>query len=120
MKREIKYPEWTDKACLMISRDNDGKHSVWSEYTRNPADFFRLYVTVEITGGSVLFEQFESEEAKEAAYVEHCRQAAWRNALHFAEQLWTERPHFDFVVMFRPNNPNIGHEAVCIYWRFSA
>lgn len=119
MKSNMKFPKWTENACLMISRGIDGKRSVWSEYTRNPADCLSLRVTVEIAGGSVLFEQFESEEAKEAAYIERSRQAAWRNALHFAEQLWAEKPYFDFVVMFRPNSPNVGPEAICICWKSS-
>ena len=88
MKRKITFPEWLS-----------------------------LRVTLEIAGGSVLFETFNSEGEEEAARLEANRRAAWRNALVFAEQLWRAAPHHEYVVSFRPENPNVGPEAVCIYRR---
>lgn len=118
MKPKITFPDWTDPAYMLISRGGaDGKRPVWSGYTRDPDDLLSLRVTVEIAGGSCLFERFESKAAEEAARVERDRQAAWRNALAFAEQLWRAAPHREYVVMFRPENPNVGREAVCVCQR---
>ena len=74
-------------------------------------------MTLEIAGGSTLFERFNSEEERAAAQKEASRRVTWRNALGFAEQLWRAAPHREFVVLFRPENPNVGREAVCIYQR---
>ena len=76
-------------------------------------------MTLEITGGSTLFETFESEEARSAAYRERSRQNTWRNALAFAEQPWRTAPHREYVVLFRQESQNIGREAICIYQRLS-
>lgn len=76
-------------------------------------------MTVEIAGGfPVLFSQHMSREAVEAERLEEDRRAAWTNALEFAKQLWKDGTHREFVVAFRPENPNVGTEAVCIYRRF--
>ncbi len=116
MKEKIKFPDWTAPAYLMISRRDDEK-PVWREYTRNYDDLLFLRVTVEIAGGSYLFEKFESKEAEEAARVERDRRAAWCNAIRFAEQMHANAPHREYIVLFRPENINVGHEAVCIYQR---
>lgn len=118
MKQKITFPNWTAPAYMMISSGGeDGKRPVWSGYTRDPDDLLSLRVTVEIAGGSCLFERFESKEAAEAARIESDRRAAWRNALAFAEQLWRAAPNREYVVHFRPENPNVGREAVCVYQR---
>ena len=73
---------------------------------------------MEIAGGHPqLFARYETAEAAQAARLEEDRRAAWTNALAFAEQLWRGGTHREFVVMFRPENPNVGREAVCIYRR---
>ena len=113
MKTKIKFPDWTAPAYMMISRAEDGKRPVWSSYTRGPDDLLLLRVTVEIAGGSCLFERFESNEEEEAACRESSRRAAWRNALTFAEQLWKAAPHRNYVVCFRPDSP-AGRKAVCV------
>ena len=117
MKTKITFPDWTNPVYMMISRTEDGKRPVWSEYTRDPDDLLLLRVTVEIAGGSCLFERFENKAAEEAAHIEGNRRAAWRNALAFAEQLWRAASHREYVVHFRPENPNVGREAVCVYQR---
>lgn len=117
MKPKIMFPDWTAPAYMMISRAEDGKRPIWSGYTRDPDDLLSLRVTVEIAGGSCLFERFESRAAAEAARIESNRRAAWRNALAFAEQLWRDAPHREYVVNFRPENPNVGREAVCVSQR---
>lgn len=117
MKAKMKFPDWTGPAYMLISRSDDGKRHVWSGYERDPDDLLSLRVTVEIAGGSYLFEQFESKAAEEAARIESNRRAAWRNALAFAEQLWRAAPHREYVVHFRPENPNVGREAVCVCQR---
>jgi len=118
MKREIKFPDWAGPAAGIITRNgSDGKGATWSEYTQEPSEWLSLRVTLEIAGGSVLFQTFDSPEAENTARLESTRRAAWRNALAFAEQLWSHATHHDYVVAFRPENPNIGREAVCIYCR---
>ena len=118
MKRKITFPDWTSPAGVTITRGGaDNARAVWSEYQQDPAEWLSLRVTVEIAGGSVLFETFDSREEEEAARLEANRRAAWRNALAFAEQLWRAAPHHEYVVSFRPENPNVGPEAVCIYRR---
>lgn len=116
MKRKITFPDWTSPAAVTITRGGtkDKPRAVWSEYTQDPAEWLSLRVTLEIAGGSVLFETFDSREEEEAARLEANRRAAWRNALAFAEQLWRAAPHHEYVVSFRPENPNVGPEAVCI------
>lgn len=114
---EFKYPDWNNPVDILISRSNGGKRIARSEYTQSPKDILSLRVTVEIAGGAVLFERFESEEAKNAAYLEENRRAAWRNAIRFAEQLWKTEPSREYVVSFRTENANVGCEAVCIYRR---
>ena len=90
------------------------------QYNQSPADdFLSLRVTLEITGGSTLFETFESEEARSAVYTERSRQITWRNALAFAEHLWRTAPHREYVVLFRQESQNVGREAICIYQRWS-
>ena len=116
MKKKITFPDWTSPAAVTITRGGtkDKPRAVWSEYTQDPAEWLSLRVTLAIAGGSVLFETFDSREEEEAARLEANRRAAWRNALVFAEQLWRGAPHHEYVVSFRPENPNVGPEAVCI------
>lgn len=96
MKKKIKFPDWTRMAGQLITRNKENDpRPVWREYDQDPAgDSLSLRVTLEIAGGSTLFEDFDSEEARAA-------------------------PHREYVVLFRPENPNVGHEAVCIYQRLS-
>ncbi|MBD5117606.1 MAG: hypothetical protein HDT37_00530 [Clostridiales bacterium] len=115
MKKKITFPDWTGPAGVTITRaSKDKPRAVWGEYTEEPAEWLSLRATLEIAGGSVLFETFDSREEEEAARLEADRRAAWRNALAFAEQLWRAAPHHEYVVLFRPKNPNVGPEAVCI------
>lgn len=116
MKKKITFPDWTSPAGMTITRGGgkDKPRAVWGEYTEEPAEWLSLRATLEIAGGSVLFETFDSREEEEAARLEADRRAAWRNALAFAEQLWRAAPHHEYVVLFRPENPNVGPEAVCI------
>ena len=119
MKRKITFPDWTSPAAVTITRGGtkDKPRAVWGTYTEEPAEWLSLRATLAIAGGSVLFETFDSREEEETARLEANRRAAWRNALVFAEQLWRGGTHREFVVMFRPENPNVGREAVCIYRR---
>ena len=87
-------------------------------HRKTEEDFLSLQVTVEIAGGfPVVFAQHMSREEIEAERLEEDRRAAWTNARAFAEQLWRGGAHREFVVAFRPENPNVGREAVCIYRR---
>ena len=119
MKKKITFPDWTSPAAVTITRDGkDGKRPAWSEYAQAADDLLSLRVTVEIAGGHpALFARYGTAEAAEAARLEEDRRAAWTNALAFAEHLWRGGTHREFVVMFRPENPNVGREAVCIYRR---
>lgn len=119
MKEKITFPDWTRLAGQIITRNGEnGKRPIWRAYDQDPAgDFLALRVTLEIAGGSTLFERFNSEEERAAAQKEASRRVTWRNALGFAEQLWRAAPHREFVVLFRLENPNVGREAVCIYQR---
>lgn len=114
--KKNKFPDWSGPAGVMISRSEDKGRAVWSEYEKSGDDWLALRVTVEIAGGSCLFERFESKEAEEKARIESNRRTAWRNAIAFAEQLWRAAPHREYVVLFRPENP-IGREVVCICQR---
>ena len=116
MKRKITFPDWTSPAAVTIPRGGtkDKPRAVWGTYTEEPAEWLSLRATLAIAGGSVLFETFDSREEEEAARLEANRRAAWRNAFAFAEQLWRAAPHHEYVVSFRPENPNIGPEAVCV------
>ena len=121
MKKKITFPDWTRMAGQLITRNRENDpRPIWREYDQDPAgDFLSLRVTLEIAGGSTLFEKFESEEARAAAYLERSRRATYTNALGFAERWWRAAPRREYVVLFRPENPNVGHEAVCIYQRLS-
>ncbi len=116
MKKKITFPDWTGPAAVTITRGGtkDKPRAVWGTYTEEPAEWLSLRATLAIAGGSVLFETFDSREEEEAARLEANRRAAWRNAFAFAEQLWRAAPHHEYVVSFRPENPNIGPEAVCV------
>ena len=116
MQRKITFPDWTSPAAVTITRGGtkDKPRAVWGTYTEEPAEWLSLRATLAIAGGSVLFETFDSREEEEAARLEANRRAAWRNAFAFAEQLWRAAPHHEYVVSFRPENPNIGPEAVCV------
>ena len=116
MKKKITFPDWTSPAAVTITRGGtkDKPSAVWGTYTEEPAEWLSLRATLAIAGGSVLFETFDSREEEEAARLEANRRAAWRNAFAFAEQLWRAAPHHEYVVSFRPENPNIGPEAVCV------
>lgn len=85
MKRKITFPDWTSPAAVTITRGGtkDKPRAVWGTYTEEPAEWLSLRVTLEIAGGSVLFETFDSREEEEAARLEANRRAAWRNALAF-------------------------------------
>ena len=102
MKRKITFPDWTSPAAVTITRGGtkDKPRAVWGTYTEEPAEWLSLRVTLEIAGGSVLFETFDSREEEEAARLEANRRAAWRNAFAFAEQLWRAAPHHEYVVSF--------------------
>ena len=121
MKKKIKFPDWTRMAGQLITRNKENDpRPIWREYDKDPtSDSISLRVTLEIAGGSTLFEDFESEEARAAAYLERSRRVTYANALGFAEQLWRAAPHREYAVLFRPENPNVGHEAICIYQRLS-
>lgn len=118
-KKKSAFPDWTGPAYMIVtSGGKDGKRPVWKPYQKEEQDLLSLRVTVEIAGGfPVLFSQKMSREAVEAERLEEDRRAAWTNALAFAEQLWKSGTHREFVVAFRPENPNVGPEAVCIYRR---
>lgn len=119
MKKKTTFPDWTAPAYMIVSSGGkDGKHPVWTSYQNEEQDLLSLRVTVEIAGGfPVLFSKGMSWEAVEAERLEEDRRAAWTNALAFAEQLWRTGTHREFVVAFRPKNPNVGPEAICIYQR---
>lgn len=121
MKKKIVFPDWTGMAGQLITSNGENDlRPLWRTYDQDPAgEFLSLRVTLEIAGGSTLFETFESEEARTAAYIERSRQVTWRNALSFAEQMWRNAPNREYLVQFRPENPNIGREAICIYQRLS-
>ena len=80
MKRKITFPDWTSPAAVTITRGGtkDKPRAVWGTYTEEPAEWLSLRVTLEIAGGSVLFETFDSREEEEAARLEANRRAAWR------------------------------------------
>lgn len=121
MKKKIAFPDWSGTTGQLITRSEENDlRPLWREYKQDPmVDSLSLRVTLEITGGSTLFEAFESEEARTAAYTERSRQVTWRNALSFGEQLWRAAPGREYVVLFRPENSNAGRESICIYQRFS-
>ena len=121
MKKKITFPDWTRMAGQLITRNRENDpRPIWREYDQDPAgDSLSLRVTLEIAGGSTLFEDFDSEEARAAAYLERSRRVTYKHALGFAEQLWQAAPSCEYVVLFRPESPNVGHEAVCIYQRLS-
>ena len=121
MKKKVKFPDWTRMVGQLITRNRENDpRPIWREYDHDPAgDSLSLRVTLEIAGGSTLFEDFDSEEARAAAYLERSRRVTYVNALGFAEQLWRAAPARQYVVLFRPENPNVGHEAICIYQRLS-
>lgn len=68
MKRKITFPDWTSPAAVTITRGGtkDKPRAVWGTYTEEPAEWLSLRVTLEIAGGSVLFETFDSREEEEA------------------------------------------------------
>ena len=119
MKKKITFPDWTRMARQLITRNKENDpRPIWREYDQDQAgDSLSLRVTLEIAGGSTLFETFDSEEARAAAYLERSRRVTYANVLGFAEQLWRAAPHREYVVLFRPENQNVGREAVCIYRR---
>ena len=120
MKKKITFPDWTKMEGQIISSRWEVQAPHWAKYDQDPAgDFLSLRVTLEIAGGSTLFETFDSEEARAASYLERSRRVTYANALGFAEQLWRAAPSREYVVLFRPENPNVGPEAVCIYQRLS-
>ena len=83
MKEKITFPDWTRLAGQIITRNGEnGKRPIWRAYDQDPAgDFLALRVTLEIAGGSTLFERFNSEEERAAAQKEASRRVTWRNAL---------------------------------------
>jgi len=121
MKRKITFPDWTSPAAVTIPRGGtkDKPRAVWGTYTEEPAEWLSLRVTLEIAGGSTLFETFDSEEARAAAYTERSRRETWRNALAFAEQLWRAAQHREYTVLFMPESKATGRERICIYQRLS-
>lgn len=114
MKKKITFPSWKESVGIIVLRDGkNGKQSVWGEYTPSEDDLLSLYATPEITGGYLAL-----CENTEAAKQEENRRTAWMNALAFAEQLWRNGKHREFVVMFRPESPDgWKREAICIYQR---
>lgn len=120
MKKKTTFPDWTGPAYMIVSSGGkDGKRPACKPYQKTEQDLLSLRVTVEIAGGlPVLFSRHMSREAVEAERLEEDRRAAWTNALEFAKRLWKDGTHREFVVAFRPGNPNVGPEAVCIYRRF--
>lgn len=121
MRKKITFPDWTRTAGQIITRNSENEpRPIWRTYEHDPdGDALSLRVTLEIAGGSTLFEKFDSEEARAAAYTERSRQTTWRNALAFAEYLWRVAPNREYVVLFRPEGPNAPRDAVCIYQRLS-
>lgn len=116
--KEIQFPDWDNPTAMLISsRNTPGKRTEWSKYENDARYTLALRVTVEIAGGLYSFEHFDSKEAEEAAWLERDRRTAWRNAIRFAEQLHASASHREYVVKFRPESPNVGREAVCIYQR---
>ena len=121
MKKKITFPDWTGTEGQIITRKR-GKAPwpIWRVYDQDPAgDSLSLRATLEIAGGSTLFETFDSWEARAAVYTERSRQTTWRNALAFAEHLWRIAPHREYVVLFRPEGPNAPRDTICIYQRLS-
>lgn len=120
-QKSFNYPDWSNPVGQIITRaDNAGRKSVWKEYQQDDKDELSLYVTVEITGSVYMpFEQFSSSAERDAEWKERDRRGAWRNALAFAEHLWKNAPHRDYVVMYRPENPDNPYirEGVYIYRR---
>jgi len=121
MKTKNTFPDWTGIAGRIITRNGEeGKHPVWRAYDQDVADnFLALRVSLEITGGSTLFETFNSEEEHAAAQKEASRRVTWKNALSFAEQMWRAAPHREYIVLFMPESKATGRERICIYQRLS-
>jgi hypothetical protein len=78
MKKKISFPDWTSPAAVTITSGGtkDKPRAAWGEHTQDPAEWLSLRVTLEIAGGSVLFERFDSKEEEEAARLEANRRAA--------------------------------------------
>ncbi len=121
MKKKSVFPDWTQTAGQIITRNRENDpRPVWGTYDQDPAnDSLSLRVTLEIAGGSTLFENFDSEEERDAAYKERSRRITWKNALVFAEQLWRGAQHREYVVLFMPESKATGRERICIYQRLS-
>ncbi len=121
--KKIIYPDWSRTAGQVITCADENvmnPRPVWKPFDLDSPDDTtreRLHrcVTLEITGGSTLFEKFESDEEKHAVWLERSREVTWRRALGFAEQMWREATHCAYVVLFRPVSQDNGHETVCIY-----
>lgn len=112
MKVKIPFPDWTGPFYLKVSKKGDGK-AEWTVYEPAPHDLLSSRATLDIAGGSRLFERFESEEEARRVRLERDRQTAWRNGVRFADMLWKTAPFHEYVVYFRPGN-EYGPEAVCI------
>lgn len=121
MKKKIKFPDWNGPAGRLITRNKENDpRPIWREYDQDPTnDSLALRATLEIVGGSTLFEKFDSEEARAAAYIERSRRETWRNALVFAEQLWRVAQYRQYAVLFMPESKATGRERICIYQRLS-
>ena len=119
MREKIHFPDWTGQAEQMMSKGEDEKRPVLGEYKAREYDRLRRLVSVEITGGSCLFQTFANEAEREAAYLEADRRTAWKNALQIAELLWKNDSHGKYVVIFRPANLNTGPESIGVFRVFN-
>lgn len=117
MKR-MGFPDWTAPAYLRISLGGAGKEPLLSAYNRSEQDLLSRRVSVDIAGGSCLFETFENEEARNAAYLQRDREAAWRSAIKIAELLVrSSMRRSEYVVAFIPASENTGPEFISVYRR---
>ncbi len=76
MKKKIQFPDWAGPAAVMITRSRaDRAQSVWNEYMQDASEWLSLRAALEIAGGSVLFETFDSLKEENAARLEADRRA---------------------------------------------
>lgn len=110
------FPDWTAPSYLYVSLDGTGKKPLLSAYRRSDQELLSRRVSVDIADGSCLFETFENEDARSAAYLQRDREAAWRSAIKIAEMLArSSMCRSEYVVAFMPANENTGPKFIAVY-----
>lgn len=93
----------------ILFRNPENNKKVWTGYEPDESDLLTLCATIEPVGALYAFEGEDERKGSQ-------RKMAWNNAIHYAELLYRQAPHRQYVVSLRQADES-HHEVIHVYMK---